>query len=84
MMKEKEQVKVQFPDSTRIKCKDCVFRDKTEIELNGKTFKVGVTKDFCDIYQKPPKSNGKPIEVLFNNEDCEFYVKEERERNEDR
>lgn len=71
------EIKGQFPDKETIKCKDCIFRDHTEIELGDKKIPVGVTKAFCDMYQAPPKSNGKPHDVLFNNEDCEFYAKEE-------
>ena len=70
------QIKGQFPDRDKIICKDCKFRDKTVIELGEKEIPVGVTKAFCDMYQAPPASNGKPHDVLFNNADCEFYVKE--------
>ena len=70
------QIKGQFPDRDKIICKDCIFRDKTVIELGEKEIPVGVTKAFCDMYQAPPASNGKPHDVLFNNADCEFYVKE--------
>ena len=70
------QIKGQFPERDKIICKDCIFRDKTVIELGEKEIPVGVTKAFCDMYQAPPASNGKPHDVLFNNADCEFYVKE--------
>lgn len=70
------QIKGQFPDRNKIICKDCIFRDRTVIELGEKEIPVGVTKAFCDMYQAPPASNGKPHDVLFNNADCEFYVKE--------
>lgn len=69
-------IKGQFPDINNIICKDCVFRDKTTINLSDKKIPVGVTKAFCEKYQAPPKSNGKPHEVLFNNGDCVFYQKE--------
>ena len=69
-------IKGQFPDKSTIICKDCVFRDKTEINLGEKKIPVGITKAFCEKYEAPPKSNGKPHEVLFNNGDCEFYKKE--------
>ena len=70
------QIKGQFPDRNKIICKDCIFRDRTVIELGEKEIPVGVTKAFCDMYQAPPASNGKPHDVLFSNADCEFYVKE--------
>ena len=60
-----------------IVCKDCAFRDKTVVKLDGVEIPVGVTKGFCKIYEKPPKTNGKPINVLFQNADCKYYRKDE-------
>ena len=65
-----------FPDGNEIKCKKCIHRDHTTIELDGKTIDVGTTKSFCAVYEKPPKTNGKPTAVLFNGADCEYYIKE--------
>ena len=70
-------IKGQFPNKEKIICKDCVFRDKALIELGGKEIPVGVTKAFCEKYEAPPKSNGKPHDVLFGNGICEYYRKEE-------
>lgn len=72
----RSELKGQFPDKNKIKCKDCIFRDHTVITIGDKTIPVGVTKAFCDAYQQPPASNGKPHDVLFDNADCEFYAKE--------
>lgn len=70
-------IKGQFPDRNAIICKDCRFRDKATIKLGDKEIVVGVTKAFCEKYKAPPKSNGKPHEVLFNNGNCDFYEKED-------
>ena len=69
-------IKGQFPDLNKIKCRDCIYRDKTVVELNGKEIKVGVTRAFCDMFIGPPDDNGKPRNVLFGNEDCDLYEKE--------
>ena len=71
------EMKGQFTNKDKIKCKDCIFRDHTTVEIGEKEIPVGVTKAYCDAYQAPPVSNGKPHDVLFNNGDCEFYAKEE-------
>ena len=78
MSKESAQspIKGQFPDPKTIVCKDCIFRDKTVVNIGDKKIFAGITKMFCDIYREPPESTGKPHGVLFNNEDCEFYIKE--------
>lgn len=71
------EIKGQFPDRDKILCKDCIFRDHTHVKIGEKEIPVGITKAYCDAYQPPPASNGKPHDVLFNNADCEFYAKEQ-------
>lgn len=74
--REPSPVKGTWPDSKNIMCKDCVYRDKTEVTLGDKVIKVGITKAFCEKYPEPPKSNGKPHEVLFLNYNCQYYRKD--------
>lgn len=69
-------MKGQWPNPKKIACKDCKHRDKTFVEIDGEKIFCGITKSFCDVYRKPPESNGKPHDVLFLNEDCEFFEKE--------
>lgn len=54
-------------------CKDCLFRDKTTVKLDGKTLQVGATKSVCGIFEYP---DGKPMGVMKNMEECEYYEKE--------
>lgn len=68
-----------FPDEKTILCKDCRFRDKTEVDLFGKLMKVGITRDTCDKYtgyNTPDGTGYKPHDVLFNNADCLYYEKD--------
>lgn len=60
-------MKVQFPNPKTIACKDCIFRDKASIEVDGETIFVGVTRDKCGKY------NGKPHEVMFLDKPCPKY-----------
>lgn len=76
MAKEKREftpMMAQTPDGTKIKCKDCKYRDKTTITVNGKTIPVGITKGNCELFPYP---ENKPGEILFLNADCGFYEKE--------
>ena len=68
-------MKGQWANPDTIICKDCVYRDKCEIELNGKIIRAGVTKSYCEMYPKE-STNGKPNGILFQNEDCDYYEKE--------
>lgn len=72
-----QPIRGSWPDPNKVICKDCAFRDKTSVMLNDKTLYVGVTKSFCKIYEKPPKTNGKPNEILFKNADCKYYMKDD-------
>lgn len=68
------EMKGTFADPNNIFCRTCAFRDKTEIELNGKIIPVGITKGNCQIFVYP---NNKPSDVLFQNAPCEFFESEE-------
>lgn len=71
------EIKGQFPKRDEIICKDCTFRDKTTVKIGEIKIPVGVTKAFCQKYEAPPKTNGKPHDVLFEGGICEHYEKEE-------
>lgn len=75
---EFSQVHATHPDPTTTQCRTCKFRDKTEFKfLSGNKVAIGAIKDFCDKYKKPPKSNGKPHDVLYNIVKCDFYEMDE-------
>lgn len=69
-------IKFQGATANETICKDCTFRDKTVVEIGQKTIPVGVTRSYCQIYTKKI-SNGKPLPILFNGADCEYYVKDD-------
>lgn len=54
-------------------CKNCIFRDKTKVVLEGKTIDAGASKSVCDMFEYPDM---KPVGVLKNTEECEYYEKE--------
>lgn len=74
-MAEKKRVfsdmKGQMADPEQIFCRNCAFRDKTEIKIGEKVIKVGVTKGQCDIYVYP---NKKPSEILFQEAPCDYWA----------
>lgn len=71
-------VHAAHPDPETTQCSTCKFRDKTELKfLSGNNVAVGAIRAFCDKYKKPPKSNGKPHDVLYNVIKCDFYEMEE-------
>lgn len=79
MSKEKREfspMKGVFPDPSKIMCKDCEYRDKTQISIGSNIMNVGVTKAFCEMFPKGGESNGKPYDILFQNAKCGFYLKD--------
>lgn len=72
-----DEMHCQAPDPETIQCKDCMYRDKSTMKLGLNVIPVGCIKSFCEKYEKPPKSNGKPDGVLFGTLDCQFYRMEE-------
>lgn len=71
-------VHAAHPDPETTQCSTCKFRDKTELKFSsGNKVAVGAIRAFCDKYKKPPKSNGKPHDVLYNVMKCDFYEMEE-------
>lgn len=63
----------QFPDENKVKCNDCKFRDKTEVDLLGKHYRPGITRDTCEAYKN---GNHKPLPILFEQADCQYYEKD--------
>ena len=67
-----------FPDENTILCKDCMFRDKTILEIGGKIY-TRITNDTCEKYTGYGTINGtgyKPHEILFNQGNCIYYKKD--------
>lgn len=58
------------PPPDDIICKDCIFR-KPDFVVNGEVLIKGYKNARCDIFV-----NGKPNDILFRNEDCDFHESE--------
>ena len=69
-------IKVQGANPETIQCKDCVFRDKTIFEYEGKKISIGTIKSWCEVYSKDISSGGKPVGILFETEKCKYYRKD--------
>ena len=70
-----DPMKMQTADIRKVKCRDCLYRDRTVMEIDGERVLVGVTRDTCLIYSGK-NGNWKPTEVIIQNKDCEFYEKD--------
>ena len=61
----------EHPDIDKIQCSTC--KKRLEILIFDKN--IGPANAYCKEYTKEG-TNGKPIEILFKNEKCEFYEAE--------
>lgn len=71
MVRKYDPIVGQFPDQDKIKCKDCLHRLK--IPFGDKD--IGPMNGYCYTYSKE-NSDGKPIGILFKNENCKYYIKD--------
>ena len=60
------------PDLKKIDCRDCELRAK-DVKFGGKTVK-GAELAVCEAFPE-----GKPNEVLWENESCPYYIGERDE-----
>ena len=75
MAREYSPLRGQSPDPNSIPCRTCRNRDRTKINLNGRTIETGITKDNCGAYTGVGVF--KPHDVLFTGASCQFYEPEE-------
>lgn len=71
MAREYSPIKGQFPDQDKIKCSTCLSRLKIMIANKD----IGPMNAYCHTYTKE-NSDGKPIGILFKNDDCKYYIKD--------
>lgn len=69
-------VKMQVADPERMFCRDCIYREKDTLKIDGKTIQTGISRATCLIFDGK-KGRLKPNSVYFQNEPCMFYEKDE-------
>ena len=71
-----DPMKLQTADIRKVKCRDCIYRDRAVMTIDGEKVFVGVTRDTCLIFDGK-KGNWKPTDVIIRNQNCDFYEKED-------
>ena len=61
---------LRFPDTSKIPCRDCMLREKDH-KLPDGTVLEGAAYGMCDAF------GDKPNFILFDGEDCPYYIKED-------
>ena len=72
-----DPMKMQTANVNTIPCRDCIYRDKAFVTVDGERMNTGITKDTCMIYDG---RNGrwKPNGVYFHSEACAFYERDDQ------
>lgn len=65
--READELRVQWSKPDRVQCVDCVNRDRTIVEINGKKIPVGATRYYCDVYEN------KPTAILLRGALCDYF-----------
>lgn len=71
-----DPIRMQTADPNKIRCRDCIFRDKTQVTIGGETARVGITRDTCVIFDGK-RGNWKPTEILLDGANCLMYERDE-------
>ena len=67
-----DTARMQTADPARMACKDCIYREKDTVEIEGDVIQAGVMRGSCLIFDGK-KGRWKPNNVYFLNEPCPFY-----------
>ena len=67
-----QPMRMQQADPNKMPCRDCLYRDKTEMTLEGEKVRVGLTRDTC-LFFDGKNGRWKPSNVYFLNEPCPMY-----------
>lgn len=70
------EVHAQTADPNKMPCRDCIYRDRDTMKIEGKLIRVGIMRDTCLIYDGK-RGHWKPNNVYFMNEHCDFYERDE-------
>lgn len=70
------EVRAQAADPNRIRCRDCIYRDRDTMVIDGETIQTGVMRGRCLMFDGK-SGNWKPIHVTMYNENCMFYEQDE-------
>lgn len=70
------EFRMQNADPERMQCRDCIYRDKDTMQIEGKTVQTGIARATCLIFDGK-KNRWKPNNVYFNGEPCMFYEQDE-------
>ena len=70
------EIRMQTADPKKMRCRDCIYRDRSVTVLDGKTVLTGVMKATCLIYDGK-SGRWKPDFVVFENKNCMFYERDD-------
>lgn len=63
---------MQTADPKRMRCRDCLYRDRETMVLCGEKVLVGVMRDTCLVFDGK-RGNWKPTSVVLDGGNCPFY-----------
>ena len=72
-----DPMKMQTANKDTIPCRNCIYRDKAFVIIDGEKLETGITKDTCLIFDGK-KGNWKPNNVYFHSEMCVFYERDDQ------
>ena len=74
----RSDIHAQNADPNKMACRDCIYRDRDTMQIDGNTVQTGVMRGTCLIFDGK-RGRWKPNNVYFMNEKCPMYVLDETE-----
>jgi len=71
-----DEIRAQNADPNKMVCRDCIYRERDTMKIEGKLIQTGIMRGTCLIFDGK-NGNLKPNNVYFRNEHCPFYEKDE-------
>jgi len=70
------EMHMQTADPGKIRCRDCIYRERDTMLLDGKVVQTGIMRGTCLIFDGK-HGNWKPTSVTLDGGSCLFYEQEQ-------
>lgn len=68
----RQDIHAQNADPSKMPCRDCIYRDRDTMQIDGKTVQTGIMRATCKFFDGK-RGNWKPNAVYFQNGPCLIY-----------
>lgn len=67
-----DTMRTQTADPNKIHCRDCLYREKDTMKIDGEVVQTGIMRGTCLVFDGK-RGNWKPTSVTLDGERCPLY-----------